>query len=141
MFLHQMAPLATNVLQRGAQLGALFLFWLAGDALQRYLQLPISAGILGLFLALSALILGVVKLQWLENGAQWILAQLVLFFIPCVVGLMKYQDLFLQRGGQLLLSIVLGTVCVMAVTAYSVRLGFYFESVLKKRGKPSAEQA
>jgi holin-like protein len=48
------------------------------------------------------------------------LAELVLFFIPCVVGLINYKSLFIAEGWQLITAIVLGTLCVMVFTAYTV---------------------
>ena len=95
--------------------------------------MPISAGVLGLFLALAALLCGVLKLDWIKGGADFVLGELVLFFVPCVVGLLKYQALFKSQGWQLISTIVIGTVCVMVATAYAVYLGFKLEHTLKQR--------
>ena len=94
-------------------------------------------------MALAALLSGILKLQWIKSGADFVLGELVLFFIPCVVGLIKYQDLFRSQGWQLLSTIAIGTVCVMVATAYAVYLGFKLEGLLKQRlhaHKPVTEQ-
>ena len=122
-----------TLLKISAQLGLLLLFWYVGLWLQQALHLPISAGVIGLFMALAALLSGILKLQWIKSGADFVLGELVLFFIPCVVGLIKYQDLFRSQGWQLLSTIAIGTVCVMVATAYAVYLGFKLESLLKQR--------
>lgn len=122
-----------TLLKTTVQLGALLLFWYVGLLLQRALHLPISAGVIGLFLTLAALLSGILKLSWIKSGADFVLGELVLFFIPCVVGLIKYQDLFRSQGWQLLSTIAIGTVCVMVATAYAVYLGFKLESLLKQR--------
>ena len=95
--------------------------------------MPISAGVLGLFLALAALLCGVLKLEWIKGGADFVLGELVLFFVPCVVGLLKYQTLFQSQGWQLISTIAIGTVCVMVATAYAVSIGFKWEHALKQR--------
>ncbi len=125
-------PKMLHFAQTLAQLGLLVMIWLLGAAIQKGLQLPVSGGVIGLLL-LAALLSGVFKLQWIKQGCDLILAELVLFFIPCVVGLIKYRHLFAAQGGQLIAAAVIGTVCVMAVTAYAVHLGFKFEARLKHR--------
>ena len=122
-----------SIIKTTAQLALLLLFWAIGHGLQQRLHVPISAGVLGLFLALAALLCGVLKLDWIKGGADFVLGELVLFFVPCVVGLLKYQALFQRQGWQLISTIAIGTVCVMVATAYAVYLGFKLEHTLKQR--------
>ena len=122
-----------TLLKTTAQLALLLLFWAIGYGLQQRFHVPISAGVLGLFLALAALLCGVLKLDWIKGGADFVLGELVLFFVPCVVGLLKYQALFQSQGWQLISTIAIGTVCVMVATAYAVYLGFKLEHTLKQR--------
>ena len=127
------AKTGISIIKTTAQLALLLLFWAIGHGLQQRLHVPISAGVLGLFLALAALLCGVLKLDWIKGGADFVLGELVLFFVPCVVGLLKYQALFKSQGWQLISTIVIGTVCVMVATAYAVYLGFKLEHTLKQR--------
>ncbi|MEC8057289.1 MAG: CidA/LrgA family protein, partial [Pseudomonadota bacterium] len=106
-----------------------------GSLLQQALNLPVSAGVIGLFLVLIGLVSGVFKLQWIKTGSDFMLAELVLFFIPCVVGLINYKSLFIAEGWQLITAIVLGTMCVMVFTAYTVHFCFKLESRLKQRSQ------
>ena len=122
-----------SIIKTTAQLALLLLFWAIGYVLQQRLHVPISAGVLGLFLALAALLCGVLKLDWIKGGADFVLGELVLFFVPCVVGLLKYQALFQSQGWQLISTIAIGTVCVMVATAYAVSIGFKWEHALKQR--------
>ncbi|OTG93262.1 CidA/LrgA family protein [Acinetobacter sp. ANC 3832] len=115
------------------QVGILLMFWWIGSVIQSVFNLPVSAAVIGLFIVLIGLLSGVFKLQWIKAGSDFILAELVLFFIPCLIGLMKYKDLFLTEGWQLIISVFLGTICVMVFTAYSVHLGFKLETKLKQR--------
>jgi len=117
------------------QIGLLLIFWWIGSLLQQVLNLPVSAGVIGLFLVLIGLVSGVFKLQWIKTGSDFMLAELVLFFIPCVVGLINYKSLFIAEGWQLITAIVLGTLCVMVFTAYTVHFCFKLESRLKQRSQ------
>ena len=110
------------------QLGLLTAIWWLGDCIQQWLNLPISGGVIGLLLVLVALLSGVMKLDWIKAGSSFILGELVLLFIPCVVGIMKYKDLFISQGWQLVLSVVIGTVIVMTITALTVAWGFKMEA-------------
>ncbi|MNN79295.1 Holin-like protein CidA [compost metagenome] len=57
---------------------------------------------------------GVVRLNWLEVGASWLLAELLLFFIPSAIGVMKYSKLLESNGLQVLAVVIVGTFAVMA---------------------------
>lgn len=114
------------------QLGLIFLFLGLGKYVQDILNLPISAAVTGLFILLIFLISGILKLEWVKVGSDFILGELVLFFIPCLVGLTQYQSLFLDQGWKLFVVIFLGTACVMVFTAFSVYLGFKLEKIIKK---------
>lgn len=116
-----------------AQLLFLIGLWWISALIQQYFHLPISAGVIGLILLLLALMSGMMKLVWIKSGADFILAELVLMFIPCVVGLVKYKQLFITQGWQLILAVVLGTLCVMVMTAYSVHFGFKLERKLQQK--------
>ncbi|MCJ8160773.1 CidA/LrgA family protein [Acinetobacter zhairhuonensis] len=116
-----------------AQLLFLIGLWWISALIQQYFHLPISAGVIGLILLLLALMSGMMKLVWIKSGADFILAELVLMFIPCVVGLVKYKQLFITQGWQLILAVILGTICVMVMTAYSVHFGFKLERKLQQK--------
>lgn len=120
------------------QVGLLISFWWIGSIIQNQFDLPISAAVIGLFIVLIGLMTGIFKLTWIKTGSDFILSELVLFFIPCFIGLMKYKTLFVTEGWQLILAVVLGTICVMVMTAYSVHLGFKIENKFKQYRSKSA---
>ena len=122
------------------QIALLVVFWWAGSLLQRWLNLPISAGVVGLFLVLLGLLSGLFKLEWIKTGSDFILGELVLFFIPCLVGLINYKTLFMTEGWQLVSAVVLGTICVMVFTAYSVHVCFKLDAWFKRHYKLGQQQ-
>jgi holin-like protein len=126
---HQISSIYKVILQ----IGLLILIWWIGSIIQKQFNLPISAAVIGLFMVLIGLMTGIFKLNWIKSGSDFILGELVLFFIPCFIGLMKYKNLFMTEGWQLIVVVVLGTICVMVFTTYSVHIGFKLERKLKQR--------
>lgn len=104
-----------------SQLALIILVWAAADLIQTTLELPIASGVLGLFLLLLLLQFKWIKLSMVEQGAQFLLRNLLLFFIPPVVGLIQYQELLWQRGGQLVFAITVSTICVMVSSVWSIQ--------------------
>lgn len=107
---------------RGLQIATLVGVWLAAEALVRHAGLPLPGGILGL----CALLL-LFALRWLSPhsfalGARWLLAEMLLFFVPAAMVLLDNRQLFGWLGIKLLLVVVGGTLLVMTSTAVTVEL-------------------
>ena len=134
------SPKLLHLAQIILQLSFLVIIWWVASVIQRTFNLPVSAGVIGLLLVLFALLSGLFKLQWIKTGSDFILGELVLLFIPCVVGIIKYKALFLTQGWQLILAVFIGTICVMLATAYSLYFGFKLEARLKQKHKPHSDQ-
>ena len=58
--------------------------------------------------------LGILRLEWIEAGANLLLAELLLFFIPSAVGVVQYRSLLLSHGLAILTVVVAGSVVIMA---------------------------
>jgi holin-like protein len=78
--------------------------------------------VLGFFLLLFLLETKWLKLAQVEHGADLLLGELLLFFIPPVVGVIQYQDLLMIRGWKILLVILISTALVMMASVYTVRM-------------------
>lgn len=102
-----------------AEVGLLYVFFLAGDYLQRALHLPIPGSIVGLLLLFVLLLLKIVPVKLIENGSTFILAYLPMFFIPATAGIMNHLDIFSGRGLLLIGILVVSSVLTMVVTAHS----------------------
>ncbi|MBR4992448.1 MAG: CidA/LrgA family protein [Clostridia bacterium] len=89
---------------------------LAGEGLKALLPLPIPASIYGLVLMLAALMSGLLKLEQVENAADYLIQIMSPMFIPAAVGLM---DQFASLRAILLPFLVInlvGLVITFAVT-------------------------
>ncbi|EJL44216.1 holin-like protein CidA [Brevibacillus agri] len=87
----------------------------------------IPGSILGMFVVFLLLQAKVLRLEWIESGAAWLMAELLLFFIPPSVGIVSYQSLMLHEGLQIVLIIVIGTAFVMACS------GLIAQSISKRK--------
>ncbi|MTH53465.1 CidA/LrgA family holin-like protein [Bacillus mangrovi] len=106
-----------NVIRIIIQIGFIHCFYLGGVWVKEVLSLPVPAGILGMFFLLAALFLQIIKLKWVEKGAAWLLAELLLFFVPSAVGIVDYHELFGWLGIKMLGIILVSTLIVMGATA------------------------
>lgn len=108
-------------------------FWFVAEEIStRWLpQLP--AGVLGMFLLLCGLLTRTLQLSWFKQGARWLLAEMLLFFIPAVIAVVKYPEMMRHQGLAILLVIVLSTLFVMAVTALAVDGVYRLELLWRRR--------
>ncbi|BCS52586.1 CidA/LrgA family protein [Geobacter sp. SVR] len=92
-------------------------FWLGGEIIVRWTGLPLPGAIAGLFIMLALLGSGRLSIGTVRRGAQWFLAEMLLFFVPAVLAVLDHPELLGLLGLKILAVIVLGTLIVMIVTA------------------------
>jgi len=113
-------------LARAGQVLVLAAFWYVCDALVCRLGLPLPGSVLALGLLVALLATGVVRSASLSRGADWLLAEMLLFFIPAVMAVSQHAALLRSEGLRIVLVILIGTVLVMATTALLVDLMWRF---------------
>lgn len=96
------------------QIAILFFISMAMNKIVDLLHLNIPGSILGIVVIFTLLKTGVLKLEWIEKGANWLLAELLLFFIPSAVGVMKYIPMLESDGVRILIVVIFSTFIVMA---------------------------
>lgn len=126
-------PRLGRVARIAVQSGVLAVLWLGADALSRTLALPIPGSVLGLAILMLLLFSGRVAPSWFKAGADWLLAEMLLFFVPAAVAVVQYGPLLRQDGLRLAAVVVLGTLLVMGVTAFAVDQGVRLERRLAAR--------
>ncbi|MBT9431392.1 CidA/LrgA family protein [Candidatus Sodalis endolongispinus] len=105
------------------------LFLLAQQLVLRF-HLPLPANIVGMFLLLALILLRILPLGWVRDGARWLLAEMLLFFVPAVV---NYSQLLRVEGWRIFLVIALSTALVLGITALVVDRVYRFELWLARR--------
>ena len=77
-------------------------------------SLTLPGSVVGIVLLFGLLQLGILRLEWIETGANLLLAELLLFFIPSAVGVVQYRSLLFNHGIAILIVVVAGSVVIMA---------------------------
>ncbi|MEN3801357.1 CidA/LrgA family protein [Aeromonas veronii] len=130
-----MKALCLRWLQTPFQIVLLAAIWLLADIAVRTLHLPLPANLTGMLLLLACILLGVVKAQWFEAGARWLLAEMLLFFVPAVVAVVNYQELLLQEGWRIMVVLLVSTTLVLGATALVVDRVYRLELKLARRSR------
>jgi holin-like protein len=104
------------------ELAVLCTLFLLGGQIASWLGWPIPGGVMGLALLLILFASGVLKPAMLQLGAGWLMAEMLLFFIPALMSLLDYGALIREEGWRILLVIAVSTLMVMIVTAMTVEM-------------------
>ena len=107
---------------RVLQVALIVLFALLGQVLAKALGLPVPGGVIGMALVLALLATRRLRVRNVHRGASWLLAEMLLFFVPAVMSLLDHREFLGMLGVKLLVVILLGTALVMAGTALTIDL-------------------
>ncbi|MGL5589200.1 MAG: CidA/LrgA family protein, partial [Aeromonas veronii] len=75
------------------------------------------------------------KAEWFSAGARWLLAEMLLFFVPAVVAVVNYQELLLQEGWRIMVVLLVSTTLVLGTTALVVDRVYRLELKLARRSR------
>jgi holin-like protein len=112
------------------QLGLIFAFGFAGEALAFLFPAGVPASVLGLFLMLLFLGLRILRPEHLGETADFLSANMGFFFLPAVVLVLNNYDAIKGTVLKLLGICVVSAVITFFLTYGTVRL---FQMLLKKR--------
>ncbi|ASU22746.1 CidA/LrgA family protein [Vibrio qinghaiensis] len=122
-----------NNLQTVVQVVALSMIWFLADFLVSTFHIPLPANLTGMLLLLALVAVRIVKVDWLRKGATWLLAEMLLFFVPAVIAVVNYQELMQQQGLRIMAVLVISTIMVIAITAWTVDKMYRLELILARR--------
>ncbi len=108
--------------RRPLQVGAIVGLWWLCDALARLLMLAVPSGVLGMIVLLAFLASGRLHTRSLDKGADWLIAEMLLFFVPAVMVLIDMPQMLGWLGLKLLIAVVAGTTVAMLTTAFTVHV-------------------
>ncbi|WP_343552326.1 CidA/LrgA family protein [Pantoea sp.] len=137
-----LSPRRTDLLQRVCIPLQLVLYvglFIFSGELVNWLHLPLPANVVGMVLLLLLIMTGVVPLRWVKAGANWLLAEMLLFFIPAVVAVVNYSDLLRAEGWRICVVIAVSTLLVLASTALVVDKLYRFELARAARKQAAHE--
>ncbi len=90
-------------------------FEMLGVALHR-LGVPLPGSVLGLILFTLALLLGLIRLEWVERSSLLLVRHMTLLFIPLMAGLATMTPELRKNGVALLASLVASLLAVLLTT-------------------------
>jgi holin-like protein len=93
-------------------------FHLLGLLIQKATSLPLPANVIGLILFTACLFLKIVKIEWVEASAQFLLKHMLLFFLPFVVGTMAWFGEIRNSALAIIGGILLSTLLSLAATGW-----------------------
>ncbi|MCL1138753.1 CidA/LrgA family protein [Shewanella pneumatophori] len=100
--------------------------WLC-QTLAIYINSPIPGSVIGLTILLLLLSLKLIPERSVSLASKWLIGELLLFFIPPVVAVIKYQALLEHFGAVLIGAMLAASTCVLVGTAFTVDKLFKFE--------------
>ncbi len=115
------------ILQITWQVGLLVLASAGGTWLMSALHLPVPGPMFSMLVIFLLLRVGVLRLDWVEAGANWLTKHLLLFFVPAAVGVVQYRAVMVADGPRIALVIAVSTVAVMICT------GLMAESIHRRK--------
>jgi len=102
----------------------LFVF---AEYLVSWLHLPLPANLVGMVLMFSLILCRIIPLSWVRAGSRWLLAEMLLFFVPAVVAVVNYVQLLMVDGWRIFAVIALSTLMVLGATAWVVDKVYRYE--------------
>ena len=69
------------------------------------LHLHLPANLAGMLMLLALIVCRVVPLKWVRAGSRWLLAEMLLFFVPTIVAAVNYAQLLMVDGWRIFLVI------------------------------------
>ncbi|MFJ7950980.1 CidA/LrgA family protein [Lysinibacillus sp. NPDC096418] len=98
------------------QVGILNIFYYIGVGIVSLLHLPFPASIVGLLLLALSLQFKIIKVEYIQDGAGFLIGVLTLFFIPATVGVIDYPQLWTSTGLLVMLAVTVSTLIAIYVT-------------------------
>jgi holin-like protein len=89
-----------------------------GEVVSTWIGQRLPGSIIGMLLLAGLLGSGLIRLSWVEAGANFLVRWMSLLFVPIGVGVVDQLDLLTSSLGAILLTCIVGTVIIMAVTGW-----------------------
>jgi len=122
------------------QIGILTIFYYMGVGIVSYLHIPLPGSVIGLLLLALSLNFKIIKVEYIQDGAGFLIGILTLFFIPATVGVIDYPELMTFTGLLIILAVIASTLISIYVTGLLTQLIEKRELAKKESSKPKVEE-
>lgn len=106
-----------------------------GELLIYLTHIPLPSSILGMLILTLLLQLKVIRLEWVQGLADFLVANIGFFFVPPGVAIMCYFDIIKAQFMPILVASVVSTVLVLAVTGWVHQFYGKAANIRKKGGE------
>jgi len=104
------------------QIGILNIFYYIGVGIVSYLHIPLPGSVIGLLLLALSLNFKIIKVEYIQDGAGFLIGILTLFFIPATVGIIDYPELMSTTGLLIILAVIASTLIAIYVSGIMTQL-------------------
>lgn len=115
------------------QIGIIFTVCWLSILVEKALPFSFPASVIGMLLLFICLLTGILKIEHIQEKADFLLENMAFFFVPAGVSIINYFDVLKSTWIQLVVICVISTVVTFAVTAWSVKLTVRLLSRLRER--------
>mgnify|MGYP000412394408 FL=1 len=115
------------------QIGIIFTVCWISILVEKILPFAFPASVIGMLLLFICLLTGLLKIEHIQEKADFLLENMAFFFVPAGVSIINYFDVLKSTWIQLVVICVISTVVTFAVTAWSVKLTVRLLSRLRER--------
>jgi len=134
------APALLTRFQVPIQVVLYALLFMVADRLVTLLHLPLPANIVGMVMLLLLIVFRVLPISWIKAGSRWLLAEMLLFFVPAVVAVVNYAQLLMVEGWKIFLVIGVSTTLTLGATALIVDWVYKLELRLAQKKSAALAQ-
>lgn len=110
------AAVLMRVVRIIVQIGILNIFYYMGVGIVSLLHLPLPGSVIGLLLLALSLNFKIIKVEYIQDGAGFLIGILTLFFIPATVGVIDYPELWSKTGLLIILAVIASTLVSIYIT-------------------------
>ena len=103
------------------QVGIIFAVCWLSEAAGSFLPFAFPASVIGMLLLFLCLLTGVLKVEHVQEKADFLLENMAFFFVPAGVSIINYFDILKNSILQIIVICVVSTVVTFAAAAYTVK--------------------
>ncbi|MBB6452461.1 holin-like protein [Salirhabdus euzebyi] len=103
-----------------AQLFIIIGFLIFGYITVKFFHIPLPGSVVGMILLFMFLMIGLIKIEWIEKLSTFQLKHLTFLFIPPIVSLFISTAFLRMMHWNVLIIIVVSSICCLLASAYAV---------------------
>ncbi len=100
----------------------IFICLILGELISSFFPVPLPGNIIGMIILFASLISNLIKLENVNKAGNLLLDNLILFFIPIGVGIIRYKELIINEISSIIIVGAVGFLLLFIITAKSIDL-------------------